>query len=432
MAASRGAIQDNYENQMAEKGSEDIARMISGAKRKRGAWIWGLGAAALVAVLAGWLWIGQVGDSAGTTYLSEPVARGDLTVTVTATGTVEPTTEVAVSSELSGTLSSIEADYNDEVEVGQVLARLDDTKFKAQVSNAEATLAAARAQLVQAEATERETGELYEAQAELERRGVVKRSDFVSYAANKDRAKAAVDAARASLTVAEANLALEKDDLDKSVIRSPIKGVVLNRDVSAGQIVAASLSAPTLFTLAEDLRQMQLLVDIDEADIGQVRVGNDATFTVDAHSGRTFPATITQVRYAPETTDDVVTYKGVLAVDNSDLLLRPGMTATATITVAEEHDALQVPNAALRYAPPQVAESSGSGAGGLVGLVLPSRPAARSASNGAKKTVWVLRDGSPVEVAVTPGASDGKHTIITDGDLAEGDEVITDQRDTQS
>lgn len=336
---------------MAEKTREDIEEMLATAKRGRKGWIWGLAVLLLLAGVGAWLWIGRTQEAQRTTYVTQAATRGDLTVTVTATGTVQPTTEVEVSSELSGTLASIEVDYNDEVEVGQVLARLDDTKFKAQVANAEAALANAKAQVAQAEATLREASELYIAQAELERRGVVKHSDFVTYVAKKERAEAAVEAAQASLTLAQANLALQKDDLDKSVIRSPIKGVVLDRDVSAGQIVAASLSAPTLFTLAEDLRKMQLLVDIDEADIGQVAVGDAAVFTVDAYPGRTFPATITQLRYAPETTEDVVTYKGVLAVDNSGLLLRPGMTATATITVEEAKDALQVPNAALRYAP---------------------------------------------------------------------------------
>ncbi len=210
------------------------------------------------------------------------------------------------------------------------------------------------------------------------------------------------------------------------MIRSPINGVVLSRDVSAGQIVAASLSAPTLFTLAEDLRQMQLLVDIDEADIGQVKVGDSATFTVDAYPGRSFPATITQVRFSPETTDDVVTYKGVLAVDNAELLLRPGMTATATITVAEEKDRLLVPNAALRYAPPPaVAEDSGGS--GLIGLIMPRPPSDRSGT-ATGKAAWVLRGEVPTEVAVTPGATDGRQTVITAGALAVGDLVITDQR----
>lgn len=414
---------------MPSQSRDEIENMLSSAKTGRPKLLWGLGALAVALAIGAWVWLSSARDGASITYVTEPVSRGDLTVTVTATGTVQPTTEVEVSSELSGTLASIEVDYNDEVEVGQVLARLDDTKFKAQVANAEAALAAAKAQLAQAQATQQEATALYETQAELDRRGVTTHSTFVSYVAARDRAVAAVEAAEASLTLAEANLALEKDDLEKSVIRSPIKGVVLDRDVSAGQIVAASLSAPTLFTLAEDLRRMQLLVDIDEADIGQVAVGNAAVFTVDAYSGRSFPATITQVRYAPETTDDVVTYKGVLAVDNSDLLLRPGMTATATITVDEAKDALLIPNAALRYAPPQEVESSGNGAGGLVGLVMPSRPGSGS-STASGKSVWVLRDGLPVEVAVTPGATNGKFTIVTQGDLTVGDQVITDQRES--
>lgn len=412
---------------MPDQGTEEIQRMIAGAgRRNRGRWLL---LPLLIILLAGALWLWRSPDSGGTVYVTEPVLRGDLTATVTATGTVQPTTEVEVSSELSGTLLSVDVDYNDEVSVGQVLARLDDTKLRAQVANAEAALAAARAQLVQAEATQRETEELYETQAELQKRGVVKHSDFITYEANRDRARAATEAARASLTLAEANLSLQRTDLEKTAIRSPIAGVVLKRDVSAGQIVAASLSAPTLFTLAEDLRRMQVLVDIDEADIGEIAVGNAASFTVDAYSGRSFPATITQVRYAPETTDDVVTYKGVLAVDNADLTLRPGMTATATIVVTEAKGAIQVPNAALRYAPPQIAEDTGGGgAGGLIGLIMPA-PSATQSGVASGKTVWVLRAGVPVEVQVIPGASDGRRTVITSGELAEGDQVITDQHE---
>lgn len=413
---------------MAGKTSEDIAKTLEQARHKDRRWIWAV--LAVVAIAGGgWLWTSRTQSAASISYVTDAVTRGALTVTVTATGTVQPTTEVEVSSELSGTLASVEVDFNDAVEVGQVLARLDDTKLRAQVTNAEAALAGAKADLAQAEATETETGEIYEAQKELDRRGVIKHTDFVTYTANYDRAKAAVAAAQAALSLAEANLEMQQDDLNKSVIRSPINGVVLDRAYSAGQIVAASLSAPTLFTLAEDLRQMELQVDIDEADIGQVMTGNEATFSVDAYSGRSFPATITQVRYAPEETDDVVTYKAVLAVDNDALLLRPGMTATAVITVDQVTDALQVANAALRYAPPQVAQDdSSNGAGGLVGLVMPKRPS-ETTTQASARSVWVLRNGVPTEVAVVPGASDGKRTIITEGDLAEGDLVITDQRE---
>lgn len=415
---------------MADKTREEIARTLAAGRATGRGRVW-LGAGLVAAVaLGGWLALGPGSGAGGVSYTTEAATRGDLTVTVTATGTVQPTTEVEVSSELSGTLATVEVDYNDAVEVGQVLARLDDTKFKAQVANAEAALASARAQLAQAEATETETRAIYDAQKALADRGVVKHTDFVTYQANYLRAQASVEAAQAALTLAQANLALEQDDLDKSVIRSPIKGVVLDRAYSAGQIVAASLNAPTLFTLAEDLREMEVQVDIDEADIGVVKVGDSARFTVDAYSGRAFPAVIKQVRYAPEETDDVVTYKAVLTVDNADLVLRPGMTATATITVAEAQDVLMVPNAALRYAPPQAETATGGGAGGLVGLVMP-RPPGQSgqATKTSDKTIWVLRAGVPTEIAVTPGASDGKRTIVTAEGLAAGDLVITDQRE---
>jgi HlyD family secretion protein len=187
------------------------------------------------------------------------------------------------------------------------------------------------------------------------------------------------------------------------------------------------LNDPVLFVLAEDLARMELLANVDEADIGQVEVGQAAVFTVDAFDGLSFDATITQVRYASEVTDDVVTYKAVLAVQNPDLRLRPGMTATATITVAEEQGALLVPNAALRWAPPR-ASGGQAGAAGLAGLILPSAASRMgSAAVGTGRSIWVLRDGAPVEVAVEIGANDGRMSVVTGEGLAEGDAVITDQ-----
>lgn len=409
--------------------SADIARTLAGADRKRGKMLWLVLGLVLAVAFGGWLWLRQSGADATIAYITEPVSRGDLTVTVTATGTVQPTTQVEVSSELSGTLASVEADFNDEVAVGQVLARLDDTKLVAQLANAEASLAAAKGRVAQAEATAREALALYESQKELDRRGLTSATGFVPYVAAHERADAEVEIARADLTLAEANLKLQQADLDKAQIRSPIKGVVLDRDADAGQIVASSLSAPTLFVLAEDLSKMELQVDIDEADIGRVTVGNDAHFTVDAYSGRSFPARITQVRYAPETTDGVVTYKAVLSVENSEKLLRPGMTATATIVVAKVADALQVPNAALRFTPPQVADSSGGGSGaGLIGLIMPSPPREGGGSvAGTADTLWVLRGGVAEEIVVIPGETDGKRTAITAEGLVVGDLVITDQ-----
>lgn len=408
--------------------TDDIARVLASARptRRVGRWLLVLALLALSA-LGAFVWLQSQNAAGATAYTTVPVTRGPLTVTVTATGTIQPTTQVEVSSELSGTIVAVEADFNDQVEVGQVLARLDDTKLKAQLANAEAALAAAEARLVQAEASEREAKENYDTQASLDRRGITARREFIIYEAAYRRAVAASAIARADLATAEANLTLARTDLAKSAIRSPIAGVVLDRMAEPGQIVASSLNTPTLFALAEDLRRMELRVDIDEADIGRVAVGNAATFAVDAYDGRSFPAAITQIRFAPETTEGVVTYKAVLSVDNADLTLRPGMTATATITVAERTDALLVPNAALRYAPPAPAQARGAPRGGLLGLIIPRPPQSPAATGRGGQAVWVLRDGAPVRVEVTPGDTDGQLTAIVAGDLAEGEAVITDQ-----
>lgn len=409
---------------MAEP-SDDISALLEreGHGTRRG---WALTVLLVVAAGIGlWLyWSGRDSDGGGVTYVTEVAKRGTLTVTVIATGTVQPTRQVDVSSELSGTLVEVAADYNDRVEAGAALARLDDTKLKAQVANSEASLDAAKARVDQARANLYEAESNYEAQGRLDKLGATSRRDFIGYETAYKNAKAALAIAEADVVLAEAALSSNRSDLEKTVIRSPINGVVLDRAADPGQIVASSLSAPTLFTIAEDLRSMELRVDVDEADIGQVRVGNTASFTVDAYSGRAFSAEITQVRYAPESTEGVVTYKAVLTVENDDLALRPGMTATAAITVDRVEDALQVPNAALRYAPPQIAEDSGKGSG-LLGLIMPRPPSGSGAPSG--RSVWVLREGNPVEVPVKIGPSDGRHTVILSGEIAEGEAVITDQ-----
>ncbi len=411
--------------------SDDLARILD--RRRRGRrWLWPL----LVAVLlagGGLLWASRQGAEPGLAYVTEPAARGGLVVTVMATGTVQPTTQVEVSSELSGTLAAVEVDYNDEVAVGQPLARLDDTRLKAQVANAEASLEAAEGRLEQARATAREAAENYRSRSALDQRGVAAHLDLVATEAAHNRAQSEVKIAEADRTLAAANLEVQRVDLAKAVIRSPIRGIVLDRAAEAGQIVASSLNTPVLFTLAEDLNRMELRVDIDEADIGRVRVGNRASFKVDAYPGRSFKAEIVQVRYAPETTDGVVTYKAVLSVDNGERLLRPGMTATATITVAEVEGALLVPNAALRFAPPAVAQPGGSGGnrgGGLLGLIMPRPPGPATGTDAASgPTVWVMRGGQPDRVAVETGETDGRRTEIRGGALEPGDEVITDQRE---
>ena len=310
-------------------------------------------------------------------YTTQAARRGNLVVVVSATGTLEPVKKVDVGIEVSGTISKVEADYNDQVKVGQVLARLDTSRLEAQAQQNEAALQAAQAKVVQAQAS------VEEAQAQLARLNRVKelsggkmpsQTDLDAAKANLARYKADEASAKASVAQAQAALNVNRTDLTKAVITSPINGVVLKRSVEPGQTVAATFQSPTLFTLAEDLTQMELQVDVDEADVGQVREGQEATFTVDAYPDRTFPARITQVRYGSQTVEGVVTYKTVLKVDNSSLALRPGMTATAVITVNKRGNVILVPNAAMRFVP-TVKESAGRLAERRLGEHAPAAPA---------------------------------------------------------
>lgn len=366
-------------------------------------------------------------------YRTMAVQRGDLTVTVTATGNLEPTNQVDVGTEVSGTVESVEVDYNDVVRAGQVLARLDTTMLEAQVNQSRAALESARANLKQAQAS------VLEARFELVRLSRVRelsggkipsQQDFDTAETALKRALASEAMIKANIAQAEAKLRLDKTNLEKAIIHSPINGVVLNRSVEPGQTVAASLQAPVLFTLAEDLTKMELHVDVDEADVGQVQEAQSATFTVDAYPNRTFPARITQVRYGSRTTEGVVTYPTVLNVDNSDLSLRPGMTATADIVVKEVKDALLVPNAALRYVPPQRSEKDAETAGGsLLSKLFPRPRRDRQQKRneigvGKEQRVWTLRNNQPVAIAITTGATSGIMTEVAGGDVGEGMPLI--------
>lgn len=381
----------------------------------------------VVVIGASFLWVSSNDQADGGQYITAAAQTGDLRVTVTATGTVEPTNKVEVSSELSGTLKSVYVDFNDTVTKGMVLAELDTTKLEAQLAVSKASLDSAIARVAIAQATWAETRERYEASRNLEERGVAAHQTFVADRAAYVRAQAGLQAAMADRTLAEADLDLHHAELDKACICSPIDGVVLDRAADAGQIVAASLSAPVLFTVAEDLAQMELQVDIDEADIGRTAVGNKATFTVDAYDERQFPAEISEIRFAPLTVDGVVTYKAILSVDNADLLLRPGMTATADIVVADIKDALTVPNAALRYAPPAAPAEEEEERSGLLGMLIPEDDTMRTM--GDDRTLWVLRGEMAVEIPVLAGQSDGRMTEILQADLAPGDLVIVDRID---
>lgn len=418
--------------------ASEVSSVLGDSRKsgRRGGRRWVIAAVAIV-VLAGFgFWLRSGSGGAPVTYTTQPVTQGDLTVTVTATGTVEPTNQVTISSERSGTVASVLVDYNDTVKTGQTLARLDTETLNANLALERATLAARQADVEQAQATVVEKETALKRAGDLVARNVSSQQTLDAAKADSDRAKAALASAQANQKIAEANLSIAESNLAKAEIVSPINGVVLSRDIEPGQIVASSLSAPTLFTLAEDLKKMQLEVGIDEADMGHVKPGNKATFTVEAYPGRSFPAEISQVRYSPQTVEGVVTYTAVLTVDNSDLLLRPGMTATSDITVETVKNATLVPNAALRWSPPADAIREGAAparGAGLLGLLMPRGPGRgpqdqqQNAAPNGKTRIWVLRDGKPAPVLVQIGSTDGTHTAVT-GDLSVSDKVIVGSR----
>ena len=331
-------------------------------------------------------------------------------------------------SELSGIIETVEADFNDKVERGQVLARLDTDRLQAQVLESRAALQSSEAKVKESQATVLETRLAFERCEKLAERQLCTTGDLDAARAAHARAKAAESSARAQVAEARATLDGKETELAKTEIRSPIDGLVLLRQIEPGQTVAASLQAPILFTLAEDLAQMELHVAVDEADVSRISEGQAAVFTVDAWPERSFPARITQVRFAPRTVEGVVTYETVLAVDNSDLALRPGMTATAVITVQELRDAVLIPNAALRFTPPQT-EAAQPRQRGAFGILFPRPPMGQRRSNADRngcQKVWVLRKGVPEAVPVKTGASDGRFTELQSGDIRSGEQVVVD------
>lgn len=402
--------------------------------RRPGAWI----AVALIAVVAfiGIRWLS--GDRDEITYRTAEAGRADLTIRVTATGTLQPVNQVEVGSELSGTIERVLVDFNDRVTRGQLIAELDTVRLEAQVFQARASLASAEARREEAHATVIETGARFRRCEQLAERQLCSQEELDTLRAAQTRAKAGEMSAEAEVSVSRATRDTIEADLAKTQIRSPIDGVVLKRQIEPGQTVAASLQTPVLFTLAEDLSHMRLHVFVDEADIGQVKEGQSAIFTVDAWPGRPFPAQITQVRYAPQETEgvSVVSYEAVLSVDNAELLLLPGMTATADIVVRQIEDALVVPNAALRFSPPSTEAPAASGGNALTNLFIrpsrfPSTPRATRTRASDERELWVLEGGAPAMRTVRTGATDGRVTVIVDGDIVPGAALITGIVNTQ-
>jgi len=393
-----------------------------------------VGYAVLVVLVIGgaWWWLAPGQGGSAVRYVTSAATRGDLTVTVSATGTLQPTNQVDVGSELSGIVVKVMVEDNDAVKAGQVIAQLDTAKLKDAIASSRASLDSARAGVLEAKATVDEAASnlaRLEEVARLSGGKVPSKAELDTGRATLARAKAGLAAAKALVTERQATLSSNETNLQKASIKSPINGVVLSREVEPGQTVAASLQAPVLFTLAEDLAQMELQVSVDEADVGQVAEGQRGTFTVDAYPDRRYPAQITRVSFGAQTTDNVVSYLTTLKVDNDDLSLRPGMTATAEIVTSSHQDVMLVPNAALRFTPPSTAAKS---SGSLVQRLMP-RPPRSSVTKTVKpnngttsRQVWVLRDNAPVAVPVTIGVTDGRNTEIVKGELKAGDAVITD------
>jgi len=362
-------------------------------------------------------------------FRTEEARIADLTVTVTATGQLKPTHTVDVGSQVSGITDSVLVNYNDHVKAGQVLAKIDTEKLDAQVLQDKASLQSARARVNDAKVTVTETEAEYKRMLTTRQRSkaqIVSQHDLDTAKAAYDRAVVAITTTEAAVTQAEANLKIDETNVNFAVIKSPVDGIVLSRSIEPGQTIAASFQVTTLFEIAEDLRKMILQVNIDEADVGKVKVGQRVFFTVDAYPGRQFPGTITIIRYSSTTTNNVVTYLAEISVNNDELLLRPGMTATATITVQSVPNALLVSNHALRFLPSASDKDSGSRSflPGPPGMNRNANTESSAALNNPR--VWVVRDGRPSPISVTVGATDGKLTEIRPGQITPGMPLIVE------
>ncbi len=394
---------------------------------------------ALVVVVLGLLVSRCFAPKPPPSYITVPADKGDLAVTVSATGRLAPIRQVTVGSEISGLVLKVLVDVNDRVTEGQTIAIIDPARLDDAITQSRATLSANQAAVAQTRAT------LDEASAQLRRMEEVNRlsGGKVPAQTELDTARAAVARARANLRSAEANVVSAQASLSsnqtqrtRSIIRSPVNGVVLARQVDAGQTVAAQFSTPNMFVIAQDLTHMKLEVAIDEADVGSVKVGLPASFTVDAFPGRTFPAQITRVDLgsnltastattsattSTSTANQVVSYAAILSVANPDLTLRPGMTATATIGVEKLDNALLIPNGALRFTP----EQAGAKAGVQVQFGPRRQDQQKAIGRGSKQTIYVVgSDGKPQKVEVVTGPSDGSRTAVTSTQLKPGMKVI--------
>ncbi|MEK6775670.1 MAG: efflux RND transporter periplasmic adaptor subunit [bacterium] len=338
-------------------------------------------------------------------FRTDKMTRGDIEMTITATGTVNPVTTVLVGTQVSGTIKELYVDFNSPVKKGQLIAGIDPALFEAQVSQAKANLLSARANLEKAEAARVDAKRTMDRNKELFSKNLIARSDFDTSETNYETSMAQKNAAKAQIAQAEAALYLAETNLRYTKIVSPVDGIVVSRSVDVGQTVAASFQTPTLFTIAQDLTKMQIDTNVDEADIGKVMVGQDVEFTVDAYPDMTFKGKVLQVRNAPITVQNVVTYDVVIIVDNPEFKLKPGMTANVSVIVSIKKDILKIPNAALRFQPAEKSKTA----------MQPKGPG-----------VWILEQGKPKRVPISIGISDGNYAELVSGEMKEGQEIIVE------
>ena len=382
-------------------------------------------------------------------YKTSPVERRHIVGRITASGTLSALVTVQVGTQVSGRVSKLNADFNSQVKKGDIVAKIDPQLFEASVQQAQANLLQARAGVATAQANALNADKQFARTKALNEQNLAAQSDLDTAEANVATSHASIDNAKAALAQAEASLHQAQVNLSYTNIVSPIDGVVISRAVDVGQTVAASLSTPTLFTIAQDLTKMQVDTNVAEGDVGRLEVGMRAFFTVDSFPGQRFVGKIRQIRNSATTVQNVVTYDAVIDVDNVDLKLRPGMTANVTVVYAERQKALSVPNAALRFRPPaSLSGGTGTAAGTASGEGAHRHARAQASGEGGDdggtgggghgsgprgggdasegRTIWVLRGGSPQAVTVHDGLTDGTNTEIVDGDLNEGDAVVVD------
>lgn len=399
-------------------------------KQKRNLLI--VGAVVVVAFLAFGLW--SLRDGARESpFVTAAVQKGAVTQVVSATGTLQAVVTVQVGSQVSGTIERLYADFNSKVKQGQVIAQLNQDKFKASVDQAKANLLAGQANLIKGKVGVDDTRRTLERNNELRRRDLVAQSDLDAAQAAYDAAVAQYEVNKAQVAQAQASLNQTMVDFNNATIRSPVDGTVISRTVDVGQTVAASLQAPTLFTIANDLSKMQVHTSVDEADVGSIWAGQTVTFTVDAYPARRFKGKVSQVRNAPTTVQNVVTYNAIVEIDNSELLLKPGMTTNVEFLISRKTDVLKIPNMAIRFRPPwekqeaqELIRQAGRGGGGggagrrraRAGQADPER------KDGRLVKIYVLRNYEAVPVEVRAGITDGSYTELIEGEIAEKDQVI--------